>query len=211
MAKRPEVKIKICGMTNAGDAVKAAQLGADAVGFIFYKKSPRAVSEKTVREIVSQLPPFVQRVGVFVNETAERINTLVSRLGLDVVQLHGDETPAFCKKIKARTIRAVRVKDASVFEGLSAYPVSGFLLDTFHPAAYGGTGDVFDWKLAKRGKRLGPVILAGGLNSANVAQAIRQVRPYGVDVCSGVEKEPGVKDIKKLRAFISAVRGVDQE
>lgn len=211
MAKSPEVKIKICGMTTAGDALKAAEFGADAVGFIFYKKSPRAVTEKTVQGIVRELPPFVMRVGVFVNERAERINTLVTRLGLDIVQLHGDETPAFCKKIKARTLKAVRVKDASVFDGLSAYPVNGFLLDTFHPGAYGGIGDVFDWKLAKKGKRLGPVVLAGGLNPDNIAQAIRQVRPYGVDVSSGVEKKPGVKDIKKLRAFISAARGVDQE
>ena len=117
----------------------------------------------------------------------------------------------FCKKIKTRTIKVFRVKDASALEGLEKFPVSGYLLDTFHPGIYGGTGDVFDWKLAKKGKRFGPVILAGGLNPGNVTQAIRQVRPYGVDVCSGVEKVPGVKDFKKLRAFISAVRGVDQE
>ncbi len=211
MAKPRNVKIKICGMTRVEDALKAAEFGADAVGFIFYKKSPRAVTDKMVREMVSALPPFVQRVGVFVNEKAERINALVSRLGLDIVQLHGDETPAFCRKIEVRVVKAVRMQDPSVLERLADYPVDGFLLDTFHPGAYGGTGEVFDWRLAKKGKRLGPVILAGGLNPDNVSAAIRQVGPYGVDVCSGVEKKPGVKDFKKMRAFVSAVRQVDQE
>jgi len=211
MANPHPVKIKICGMTNAADAHQAVALGADAVGFIFYKKSPRAVGERQVRAIVDELPPLVHRVGVFVNETEARINRLVARLHLDVVQLHGDETPAFCKKIHARVLKAVRVKDQDSLAGLSRYPVTGFLLDAFESHAYGGTGQGFDWALAQRAKQYGPVILAGGLNPDNVAEAVRMVQPYGVDVCSGVEKTPGRKDFNKLRAFIQAVRGVNQE
>jgi len=205
------VKIKICGMTSARDAAYAADLGADAVGLIFFKKSPRAVTEAQARKILDGLPPLVHRVGVFVNESAERINRLVDRLKLDRVQLHGEESPAFCKTIRAQVFKAVRVQNADSLKGLNRYPVRGFLLDAFHPAHYGGTGEVFDWRLALRAKKAGPVILAGGLTPENVAEAIERVRPYGVDVCSGVEKRPGRKDYDKLRAFFDAVRGANQE
>jgi phosphoribosylanthranilate isomerase len=201
-----QVKIKICGMTQAKDVLYAVKHGADAVGFIFYKKSPRSVNMKTVREIISKLPPFVDTVGVFVNESVERVNKIADYCGLDLVQLHGDESPAFCQKIRRRVIKAFRVKDLQSIKQLEKYPVSGFLLDTFSEDLHGGTGKVFDWNLAHPAKKMGPVILAGGLTPLNVCRAINQVRPYGVDVCSGVEKSPGIKDPEKVRAFLENIR-----
>jgi phosphoribosylanthranilate isomerase len=207
MAKpNPPVRVKVCGTTRLKDALLAVACGADAIGFIFYKKSPRYVTAQTAKDICSKLPPFVHRVGVFVNESAETINRIAGRCGLDAVQLHGDESPAFCKKIKHRVIKAVRIKDSGSLGGLSQYTVDGYLLDTFKEDQWGGTGKVFDWTLAQRAKRYGPVIIAGGLNPRNVKKAIRQARPYGVDVSSGVEQSPGKKDPKKLKAFLKAVR-----
>jgi phosphoribosylanthranilate isomerase len=200
------VKVKVCGTTRLKDALLAVKCGADAIGFIFYKKSPRCVSAKTAKEICSKLPPFVHRVGVFVNETAEKINRTADRCGLDAVQLHGDESPAFCKKIKCRVIKAVRVKDSASLKEMSRYAVDAFLLDTYKEDQWGGTGKVFDWKLAARTRKYGPVIIAGGLNPRNVKAAIQKVRPYGVDVSSGVEQSPGKKDPKKVKAFLKAVR-----
>ncbi len=204
--QNPQVKVKVCGMTQLADARYAAEQGADAVGFIFYSKSPRAVTMKTAREIILQLPPFVDTVGVFVNETSDRVNKIAEYCGLDLVQLHGEESPAFCRKMHRRVIKAFRVKDLQSIKQLEKYAVSGFLLDTYSDDLHGGTGKVFDWNLAHPAKKIGPVILAGGLNPRNIGQAIRQVRPYGVDVCSGVEKEPGIKDSKKVRAFLENIR-----
>jgi phosphoribosylanthranilate isomerase len=207
MAKsNPPVKVKVCGTTRLKDALLAVECGADAIGFIFYKKSPRYVTAKTVKDISAKLPPFVNRVGVFVNETAERINRIADRCGLDAVQLHGDESPALCKKIKCRVIKAVRVKDAASLKSMSRYEVDGFLLDTYKEDQWGGTGKVFDWELAVRAKKYGPVIIAGGLNPRNVKVAIKKVEPYGVDVSSGVEQSPGKKDPGKVKAFLKAVR-----
>lgn len=197
-----QVKVKVCGMTSLKDALVVVEEGADAVGFIFYKKSPRSVTMKTVREIVLELPPFVDTVGVFVDETAEQINKIADYCNLDMVQLHGDESPAFCRKIRRRVIKAFRLKDMQSLKKLSGFQVSGFLLDTFSESLNGGTGKVFDWSLALPAKKFGPVIVAGGLTPNNVRQAVQQVHPYGVDVCSGVESEPGVKDHKKVRAFL---------
>ncbi len=205
---RQAVKIKICGNTNLEDAKKAAELGADALGFIFFKKSPRDISSADAKKIISSLPPFVQTVGVFVNETVDKVNRTVEYCKLDGVQLHGDESPAYCKKIRARTVlKAIRVKDLESVSGLDRFPVSGFLLDAHSDSAHGGTGQTFDWTLALKAKRSGPVIVAGGLSPSNVFRAINQIRPYGVDVCSGVEAYPGVKDLAKLEAFFQAVRG----
>ena len=201
------VKVKICGMTRLEDTLLAAKEGADAVGFIFYKKSPRHVSAKTVKTIVEALPPFIETIGVFVNESADRINRIADSCRLSAVQLHGNESPAFCKKIRRKVIKAVRVKGQDSFHGLSSYKVSAFLLDSYSDQQQGGTGETFDWRLVSEGKKYGPVILAGGLDSSNVAHAIQKVKPYGVDVCSGVEKSPGVKDPTKLKAFIKAVKG----
>lgn len=205
MAK-PNPRVKVCGTTRLKDALLAVECGADAIGFIFYKKSPRYVSAKTAKEICSKLPPFVHRVGVFVNETADNINRIADRCGLDAVQLHGDESPAFCKKIKHRVIKVVRVKDAASLKEMSRYAVDGFLLDTWKEDQWGGTGKVFDWELAARAKKYGSVIIAGGLNPRNVKAAIKKVQPYGVDVSSGVEQSPGKKDPRKVKAFIKAVR-----
>ena len=201
-----QIKVKICGMTQLKDALFAVEQGVDAVGFIFYKKSPRAVTMKTVREIITKLPPLVDTVGVFVNESAERLNKIADYCGLDLVQLHGEESPAFCRKIHRRVIKAFRVKDLQSIKQLEKFPVSGFLLDTFSDDLHGGTGKTFDWNLALPVKKMGPVILAGGLTSRNILQAVRQVRPYGVDVCSGVEKSPGIKDLEKVRAFLKNIR-----
>ena len=201
-----QVKVKICGMTNLNDVKVAVDGGVDAVGFIFYKKSPRSVTMQTVREIVLELPPFVDSVGVFVDETAEQINKIADRCNLDRVQLHGDESPAFCKKIRRRVIKAIRVKDIQSLKKLSDYPVSSFLLDTFSEDQYGGTGKVFDWNLAFPAKKYGPIILAGGLTPNNVRQAIQRIQPYGVDVCSGVESQPGIKDHQKMQAFLKNVK-----
>ena len=202
VASEKQVKVKVCGMTSLKDALDAVEGGADAVGFIFYKKSPRSVTMKTVREIVLELPPFVDTVGVFVDETAEQINKIADYCNLDIIQLHGDESPTFCKKIRRKVIKAFRIKDMQSVKKLSSFQVSGFLLDTFSENLHGGTGKVFDWNLALPAKKFGPVIMAGGLTPNNVQQAVRQIRPYGVDVCSGVESEPGIKDHKKVRAFL---------
>ena len=201
------VKVKICGMTRLEDILLAVKEGADAVGFIFYKKSPRCVSAKAVKSIVAALPPFIETVGVFVNESADRINRIADSCKLSAVQLHGNESPAFCKKIHRKVIKAVRVKGKDSFDGLSSYKVSAFLLDAYSDQQQGGTGETFDWRLVGEGKKYGPVILAGGLDQSNVAHAIQKVKPYGVDVCSGVEKIPGIKDPTKLKAFIKAVKG----
>jgi phosphoribosylanthranilate isomerase len=201
-----QVKVKICGMTNLKDVKVAVDGGVDAVGFIFYKKSPRSVTMQAVRKIVLELPPFVDSVGVFVNETAEQINKIADRCNLDRVQLHGNESPTFCKKIRRRVIKAIRVKDIQSLKKLSDYPVSSFLLDTFSEDQYGGTGRVFDWNLAYPAKKYGPIILAGGLTPNNVRQAIKRIQPYGVDVCSGVESQPGIKDHKKMQTFLKNVK-----
>ena len=202
----PQVKVKICGMTQLKDAAFAVEQGADAVGFIFYNKSPRSVTMKAARDIILKLPPLVDTVGVFVNESVDRINKIANYCGLDLVQLHGEESPAFCRKIQRRVIKAFRVKDLQSVKQLEKYSVSGYLLDTFSDNLHGGTGKIFDWNLALPAKKMGPVILAGGLTARNILQAIRQARPYGVDVCSGVEKLPGVKDPEKVRAFLKNIR-----
>ena len=203
---QPRVKIKVCGTTNLKDALFAVDSGADAIGFIFYKKSPRYILQKEVKDIVAKLPPFVETVGVFVNETSDRVNRIAEQCKLTAIQLHGDESSAFCRRIKRRVIKAFRVKDTNSFKGMADYDVSGFLLDSYNEESKGGTGKTFDWNLALRAKKQGPIILAGGLNPYNVYTAIHRVKPYGVDVCSGVEKSPGIKDSVKIDEFIKSVR-----
>lgn len=203
---QPQIKIKICGTTNLKDALLAVESGADAVGFIFYKNSPRRISPKEVKEIVAQIPPFIETVGVFVNDTSDKVNRIAEQCRLTAVQLHGDESPAFCRRVKRRVIKAIRVKGADSLKGISEYNVSGILLDAYNEESKGGTGLVFDWNLALRAKKHRPVIIAGGLNPYNVYTAIHRVRPYGVDVCSGVEKSLGFKDAKKLTDFVRSVR-----
>ena len=203
---QPRIKVKICGTTSLKDAFLAVENGADAIGFIFYKMSPRNISQKEAKEIILQLPPFIETVGVFVNETSDKINRIAEQCKLNSIQLHGEESPALCKRVKRKVIKAFRVKNADSLKSIASYDVSGFLLDSYNDGSKGGTGQVFDWNLALRVKKQGPVILAGGLNPYNVFTAIHRVKPYGVDVCSGVEKSPGIKDHEKIREFIKSVR-----
>jgi len=203
---QPRIKVKICGTTSLKDAFLAVESGADAIGFIFYKMSPRNISQKEAKEIILQLPPFIETVGVFVNETSDKINRIAEQCKLNSIQLHGEESPALCRRVKRKVIKAFRVKNADSLKSIASYDVSGFLLDSYNDGSKGGSGQVFDWNLALRVKKQGPVILAGGLNPYNIFTAIHRVKPYGVDVCSGVEKSPGIKDHEKIREFIKSVR-----
>jgi phosphoribosylanthranilate isomerase len=200
------IRIKICGITHIDDALQACACGADALGLVFYEKSPRCVTREQARAIVAALPPFVTTVGLFVNESPETIREIVDFCGLDVIQLHGDEGPDACLSPPHRVLKALRVRGEESLFGIEAYAVSALLLDAWHPESYGGTGQLGDWKLAARLAAERPVILAGGLNPENVAEAIRQVRPYGVDVSSGVESSPGRKDPALVAAFIRNAR-----
>jgi phosphoribosylanthranilate isomerase len=196
------VRVKICGITNGDDARHAADCGADALGFVFYAGSPRCVTPEQVREIVAGLPPFVTRVGLFVNEHPGRIRAIVGACGLDVVQLHGDEPPEACVLPPCRVIKGVRPRREADLTALAAYPVAALLVDAAVPGQFGGTGQRADWELAARLAARQRVILAGGLTPANVAAAVRQVRPYGVDVASGVESAAGRKDPDRVAQFI---------
>jgi len=201
-------RVKICGITNLEDALCAVVAGADALGFVFYKDSPRYIRPEKAGEIISALPPFVTTVGLFVNATPETIKSTMQITGLGVVQLHGDETSEDCCLIPYPVIKAVRVKDEDSLAGTDSYKVSALLLDAWNDQYYGGTGENFDWQLAKKLTGSSPLILAGGLSPENVAEAIRVVNPYAVDVSSGVEKSPGNKDHDKVCQFIQQVRKI---
>lgn len=196
------IKVKICGITTLEDARTAIDAGADALGFVFFPRSPRHIFPEQAAAIIRHLPPFVQTVGLFVNEEAATVNETADHCGLDLVQLHGDETPDYCAGVRRRVIKALRIREITCLEPMQQYRVSGFLLDAWSPDAYGGTGRTFNWEVAACAAQANRVILAGGLTPANVAEAIRQVRPYGVDVSSGVESAPGRKDAAKVREFI---------
>lgn len=208
------VKVKICGLTNAEDAAVAVEAGADAVGFVFHKKSPRCADMAVVKAIVKELPPFVLPIGVFVNEDAKVVREVMDSCGLALAQLHGDETAAYCEQLGRPMLKAIRLRDRHSFLALAEFQgragVRGFLVDAFSPDAYGGTGQVADWSLAAEAAAVTRILLAGGLTPENVAHAIEQVRPYGVDVSSGVEASPGRKDHEKVRAFVQAVRLVSR-
>lgn len=201
------VKVKICGITNIEDAMAAVDFGADALGFVFVKKSPRYIQPKKAAQIIDELPLFIQTVGVFANETTENIEAVISMARLDLAQLHGDEPPAMCK-LSRRVIKAIRVKSLESLAPLGEYGrhVSAFLLDTYTPEKLGGTGMIFNWDVAVEAKQFGQIILAGGLTTDNVAEAVRHVTPYGVDVSSGVELKKGKKDLDKVRLFIERAK-----
>lgn len=203
-------KIKICGITNPIDALHAVDAGADALGFVFYKKSPRHVSPNVVKSIVANLPPFVLPTGVFVNEGAQVVRNIMDECGLALAQIHGDETADYCESLGRPLIRGIRLRDRHTLMAMAEYKgrarVRGFVLDAFSDAAYGGTGKTADWTLAKEAAGSFSFLLAGGLSPENVQEAILQVQPYGVDVSSGVEASPGKKDPAKIQAFIQAVK-----
>jgi phosphoribosylanthranilate isomerase len=206
------VQTKICGITNIEDALVAVAAGADAIGFILYRKSPRYIEPMMVKQIVAQLPPFVVPVGVFVNEEIKIVRDLMDDCGLALAQLHGEETATYCRELSRPVLKVLRLKDRSTFLALAEFQgragVRGFVLDACSDEAYGGTGQVIDWSLAREAARAATVILAGGLTPENVRQAVRAVQPYGVDVSSGVEVAPGKKDHEKVRAFLRAVKVV---
>jgi phosphoribosylanthranilate isomerase len=202
------VRVKICGITTLDDALMAVAAGADALGFVFYDKSPRNISPVQAAAIIATLPPFVQTVGLFVNEETERINWTAAYCGLDLVQLHGDETPEDCLEVNHRVIKAFRMKSIVSIEPLQSFQVAGYLLDAWCPDSYGGTGLTFNWEMAAAARQYGRIILAGGLTPENVVEAIRQVEPYAVDVSSGVESAPGKKDREKVRRFIAMAKGL---
>lgn len=196
------IRVKICGITDVEDALQACACGADALGLVFYPRSPRCVTPEQARAIIRALPPLVTTVGLFVNEEPQRIRQLADDCGLDVIQLHGDEGPDACDFAPRRSIKALRVKDAASLVGHEEFRTSALLLDAWVAGAYGGTGERFNWELAAGIACQRPVILAGGLTPENVAAAVNAVRPYGVDVSSGVESAPGRKDPAKVAAFI---------
>ena len=201
------VRSKICGITRIEDALSAAEAGADAIGLVFYAKSPRAVSVQQARAIIAALPPFVTTVGLFVDASRQELDKILAAVPLDLLQFHGDESPAFCEALQRPYIKALRVKPGDDLAAqVAAYgQASGVLLDTYVPGIPGGTGEAFDWSLVPQGLNK-PIILAGGLVAENVAAAIRQVRPYAVDVSGGVEAGKGIKDAEKIRAFMRAVK-----
>lgn len=201
------VKVKICGITNLEDAHAAVDFGADALGFVFYKGSPRYISPQTAKEIISQLPPLITTVGVFVDETTEYIEDMLRTIPLDIAQLHGHEPPE-ASFLSRRVIKAIRVKELSDLEPLKKYKVSAFLLDTYTPESLGGTGQIFNWDIAIAAKQFGRIILAGGLNPENIERAIRWVRPYAVDVSTGIEEEKGKKDLRKMKLFIERAKSL---
>jgi phosphoribosylanthranilate isomerase len=204
------IKVKICGITNSQDADVAVAAGADALGFVMYRKSPRYVEPSAARSIIAALPPFVLPIGVFVNEDAGTVRRLMDECGFALAQLHGDESASYCLDLGRAALKALRLKDRSSFLALAEFQsrahVRGFVIDAFSDHAYGGTGQTADWTLAAEAARAVPILLAGGLTPLNLADAIRQVRPYGVDVSSGVEERPGKKDPAKVKAFIEAAR-----
>jgi phosphoribosylanthranilate isomerase len=204
------IKVKICGITNAEDAKAAVETGADALGFVFHAASPRGIAPDTARRIIAQLPPMVLAVGVFVNEEAKVVRDLMDLCGLALAQLHGDESVGYCESLGRPILRAIRLRDRGSLLALAEYKgragVRGFVIDAFSESSYGGTGRVVNWELAAEAAMAAPVVLAGGLTPQNVGEAIRAVRPYGVDVSSGVEASPGKKDHDKVSRFVRAAR-----
>ncbi len=201
------VKIKICGITQYEDARIACNLGVDALGFIFFKKSPRYIEPAAAGEIIRRLPPFVSRVGVFVNESTDRIIDAARLAMLDTIQLHGEETVEQCREIPYPVIKSFSVNSQSDLSLLETYQVAGYLLDTWDRNVRGGTGRTFDWSVAERASRTyHRVILAGGLGPTNIQEALDTVHPYAIDVNSGVEIKPGVKNPHKMRDLITTVK-----
>ena len=199
-------KVKICGITNLEDALAACDHGADALGFVFSRKSPRYIEPEKTAEIIDALPPFVTPVALFVNEPESKVWDVLNVTGINVVQFHGEESPDYVSSFGMRIIKAIRVKNEESLNAATRYDTSAILLDAWSPEAYGGTGKRFDWDILRKISIGSRIILAGGLNPENAAYAVKLVKPYGVDVSSGVEISPGKKDHAKIKAFISNVK-----
>jgi Phosphoribosylanthranilate isomerase len=204
------VKIKICGITNKKDAIAAAELWPDMMGFVFYDKSKRYVEPKIVRDIANEMPPLIAKVGVFVDMNKDRVLEIAEECSLDMLQFHGDETADYCAGFKEsyKVIKAFRVKDRSSLIGINDFRTDLYLLDAYSSGEKGGTGKSFDWKIAENFEFLKPVMLSGGLTPDNVRDAIETFSPYGVDVSSGVEAAPGKKDLGLMKKFVENVRKI---
>ena len=199
-------KVKFCGITNLQDAISAAELGADALGFVFYPKSPRFISPKNAKEIIKKLPPFISMVGLFVNQSKSEVEEVIKGCPLNLLQFHGDENEAFCKQYNLPYIKAITMKsDVDLLKCIQEYnSAKALLLDTFSKVARGGSGEVFDWKMIPP-NTLKPIIVAGGLTPDNVQTLLEVISPYGVDVSSGIEINKGLKDYKLMKKFILGV------
>lgn len=202
------VRVKICGITNLEDAVAACGAGADALGFVFFKASPRYIVPEKAAEIIRALPPFITPVGVFVDEGADEVKEAAGMSGIRVLQFHGSETPGYCGSFGMPYVKAFRVRDMESLAGLEGYAdASAYLLDAYSEAEFGGTGMTFNWDAAVYAKKFGRIILAGGLTPDNVAKAVQTVGPYAVDVSSGVESSKGRKDHDAVNKFIENAKG----
>jgi phosphoribosylanthranilate isomerase len=207
ITRNMSVIVKICGITNRADALQAIDAGADAVGFIFYRQSPRSVAIETAAPIAKALPAFIVKVGVFVDAEEELVYRAIAECQLNLLQFHGAETPDYCRQFGLMSMKAFRMRDAESLQELPAYATDAWLLDAYAADKLGGSGERFNWDLAVEAQKFGrPIFLAGGLTPENVGQAISQVHPYGVDVSSGVEAAPGKKDPAKVKAFIEAAK-----
>ena len=203
------VKVKICGITNLEDAQAAAEAGADALGFVFYPESPRFIDPGMARAIIARLPVFITTVGVFVDESEDLIRRIIREGGIQVLQFHGTESPVLCSRFREKAIKAIRIRDEENIREMQMYDVDTFLLDTMVEGIKGGTGKTFNWKYAEMAKEHGRIILSGGLNPYNIGDAVRQLKPYGVDVSSGVEIKTGKKDHDKIREFVREAKKND--
>ena len=201
------IKVKICGITQYDDAKIAVSVGVDALGFNFYPKSPRYINPRKARDIIRRLPPFIAKVGVFVNEKASAITAVVKETGIDTVQLHGSEPPSLCAELSTAVIKAFAVGPDFDLASLDKYTVNGYLLDTWSESLAGGTGRSFDWSIAKQATRYHHnIILAGGLGPTNIVEALETVQPYAVEFNSGVEIKPGIKNPRKMRDAVAVVK-----
>ncbi len=198
------MRVKICGITNLNDALECCRLGADAIGFVFFKKSSRFITVEKARDILSEIPPFISTVGVFVDETADRVNHISGLLNLDYVQLHGSESPEYVSSINSKTIKAFRISKEFDFSILNKYNSSYILLDSFDEIEAGGTGKSFDWNMIPD-KLRNRIILSGGISGRNITEIIEKISPRGVDLSSSVEKAPGIKDKIKLKMFFKKI------
>jgi phosphoribosylanthranilate isomerase len=201
------IVVKICGITSLADGVAAVEAGADALGFMFYDRSPRRISLPEAAAVIRELPPFIVKVGVFVDAEADTVVRAIGECGLNLLQFHGNESPDYCRQFGLMSMKAFRIRDAGSLRSLPDFQTDAWLLDACSPDQLGGTGETFNWDLAIEAKKLGrPIFLAGGLTPSNVGMAVARVRPYAVDVSSGVESAPGKKNPAKVRAFVQAAK-----